>query len=475
MLNRTGLLGIALGAILLPQAVLGEQRLILPDLAVGRNLQEVATIRFAEHTPSSGMSITLTSGDPSRLLFSNAPDEAGSGTITVKVLPRFVASAEFWVQGLADQGQVTYSVAAPGIGTSNGTVTLAPSAIVIRPAHISSTPRGFPRKISLVSAMLGSDRKVVAEQEIAGGMNLTIEVANSHPEVGKLLSPRLSVAGGQSLAVTGFVPAALGSTTLVPSQPAGFTVPSEMATVEAVIQQPSLSGLAEVYLGKDLQASAGLVLGEPAPPGGLKATLKSADPSKLVISDQPDQLGSGSLTLSIPEGKFIATYYLQALGDSGEVTYTASAPGFRPKEHRIGLAASAVIIAYEHVGPPDEAAVVRSGGQHTERRFYPSISEAKTHPIHLNLYTAYLDPVTGMAADITVQALRPGISLSISLDNSNPAVATVESPVIISAGNASAKTLFTPLSKGETIISVKIPPGMTKSKNASSAPATVGE
>ena len=475
MFNRMGLLGIALGAVLLPQAVLGEQRLILPDLAVGRNLQVVTMIKFAEHTPDSGMSITLTSGDPSRLLFSNAPDEAGSGTIMVKVLPRFVASAEFWVQGLADQGQVTYSVAAPGIGTANGTVTLAPSAIVIRPAHISSTPRGFPRKISLVSAMLDSDRKVVSEQEIAGGMNLTIEIANSHPEVGKLLSPRLSVAGGQSLAVTAFAPSALGSTTLAPSQPAGFTVPSEMATVEAGIQQPSLSGLAEVYLGKDLQAAAGLVLGEPAPPGGLKATLKSADPSKLLISDRRDQLGSGSVTLSIPEGQFVAPYYLQALGDSGEVTYTASAPGFRAKEHRIGLAASAVIVTYEHVGPPDEAAVVRRGGQHSERRFFPSISEAKSHPIRLTVYTAYLDPVTGMAADITVQPLRPGINLSIPLDSSNPAVATVESPVIISAGTDSAKALFTPLSKGEAIISIKIPAGMTKSRNASSVPATVGE
>jgi len=43
-------------------------------------------------------------------------------------------------------------------------------------------------------------------------------------------------------------------------------------------------------------AAAGLVLGEPAPPGGLKATLKSADPSKLLISDRRDQLGSGSVT-----------------------------------------------------------------------------------------------------------------------------------------------------------------------------------
>ncbi len=475
MSYRTVFFTLALGAALMPAAMLGEQRMSLRDLAVGRNLQVVTMIELSEPAPSQGMYLTLTSGDPSKLVLSNSPEEAGSATIQVKVLPQFVASATFWIQGLADQGQVPVKISAPGIGTAVGTVTLAPSAVVIRPSQISGTPRGFPHKIMLVTAMLSADRKVVAEQQVAAGKDIQIEIANSHPDVAKLQAYRLSVAGGASLAQTILTPSGLGKTTLSILQPHGFTTPSEMATLETVIEQPGIAGMTEVNIGKDLQLPASLCIGELAPPGGLKVTLQSSDPSQLLLSDKPDQVGSGSVTVTVPEGKTTAGYYVQALGDSGVVTYTASAPGFRSREHRIGLTPSGVIVAYLPMGPPDEAAVKRPGGQHTERRFYPSISESKAHPVYLALYTAYLDPVNGMAADITVQALRPGVNLSVTLESSDPAVGAVESPVHIKAGDSAAKTLFTPLSKGETVIRLKTPPGMTMSKNAAAVPASVRE
>jgi hypothetical protein len=159
--------------------------------------------------------------------------------------------------------------------------------------------------------------------------------------------------------------------------------------------------------------------------------------------------------------------------DSGEVTYEARAPEFRSRTARIGLAQSAVIVASERYGPPDESAVRRRGGVDIPREFFASLSEAKAHPVQVGIWTAHIDPPSGRVADITVQALRPGVTVTVALKSSNPAVATVESPLTIKSGASHIVSRFTPLGEGKTIISIDTPEGFGTPKNATSVPATV--
>ena len=472
-------LAIAAGLLVAPSIMLGQQALSADEVAIGRGLQWDTSVKLAEPAPPEGLQVTLTSDDPKKLLLCTAQDKPGTATITMKIGGRNVQSPDFCLQGLGDSGKVTYTLSAPGIPPAKATVTLWPSAIVLigpgKGPTFASTPGGAPSKLKLATVRLDAAKKVAGEQQVAGGTKVDVSLTDSDPKVGKLANTSLTIPGGDSVASTWFSPAGAGKTTVAVVQPSGFTTPAEMANVVADISLPGIAILGEAYLGKDLELGGILCLGEAAPPGGMKVTLKSNDGNKMVISDKADKLGGPVLTLEIPAGNTTANYFVQALGNSGEVTYTASATGYRTREARLGLTPSGVIVAYEAYGPPDEAAVRRSKGVNHDRSFTTSVARAKEKPVHMTVYTCYIHPDTQMCADITVQQLRPGADLTVNLQSTNPAVATVESPILIKPGKANTNSLFTPLTKGDTVITVSTPTGMTTPKNATSVPVTIYE
>ena len=90
----------------------------------------------------------------------------------------------------------------------------------------------------------------------------------------------------------------------------------------------------------------------------------------------------------------------------------------------------------------------------------------------LIVYTAYLDPKTHRGADITVQSLRGGISVTVGLKNSNPAVGTPGS-VTVEGGSEQCVFQFTPAAVGLTELSVDTAAGFTASSNSSTLTALV--
>ena len=112
------------------------------------------------------------------------------------------------------------------------------------------------------------------------------------------------------------------------------------------------------------------------------------------------------------------TYYIQALADSGPVTYTATAPGFRTRTGTIVLAPSGVVL----LGP---VPFTRSGGPYPNA-FVTSASEGK--PVPLDIYMVYINPTTKKSGDTTLQALRADLSLDIVIKSTDPAMGTVTSP-----------------------------------------------
>jgi hypothetical protein len=449
-----------------------------PDVTVGSHLQAPVGLILPAPAPVNGLQLTITSEDPTRLTIAPTPDRAGAASLTLTVRPGAVVAPEFWLQGRAASGSLKYSVAAPGFSPTQGNVTLAPAAIVIlgpfRLPSFPTTPRGLPAKLTVVSVMLDSSGAVVAEQPIAGGKDLSVKIVNSNPATGAVAEPIVTLTGGASIASTVFKPAAEGSTHLSVSQPPGFSVPAKYASVTAVIDKPGLALTDQFTIGKDLHIAGVLCLGEAAPDGGLQVTLTSSDPSKLILSAKEDQVGAGELVLTVPAGAMTAPYYLQALSDSGEVTYRAVANGFRRRIAKIDLAPSGFIVAYASYGAPDEAAVVRKDGHKIEdRRFYVSMAAADDKRVEIAVYSAYLALSGKLAADVTVQPLRAGMTAKVGLNSSNPAVGTVDSPVLFKPGVAKAITHFKAVKPGETIISVDTPPGFTRPGNSTTAPATV--
>src|SRR5215813_14027733 len=106
--------------------------------------------------------------------------------------------------------------------------------------------------------------------------------------------------------------------------------------------------LAPVTVGSNLQTSTSIKFSQPVPQEGVEVTLKSGDPERLRFARRPDVAGAPSISLPVRQG-FDETpeFWLQAIGGTGEATYTASAPGFDLGNGRVTITPSAIAI----VGP----------------------------------------------------------------------------------------------------------------------------
>jgi len=458
-------------ATLNPLLLLGgvESTLTPANVSVGNKLEAPAKVTLSDAALDDGLEVTLRSGDPARLRISGDPEKPGSAVVVVKMRQGHRETPEFWLQGLDSSGTVTYTAEASGFTSGKGTVTLTPSGIVVvgplRAPKFITTTGAPPRKITIASARLDASRKFAEEQAVAGGLSVPLAMVNSTPSAGGLEEAPGAIPGGQSSIAVHFRPRAEGETTISVKVPAGFTMPEEMGDVTASVRMPGLAISDQMFLGQNLQVGGVLNVGELPPAGGVLITLTSSDPEKLLLSDSSTVLGSKSVQIRMKENTTFAEYFLQALGKSGTASYTASAPGYKTRTAIITLAPSGVIVTPISQGPPDEAQVLRpkdsDGGT-----YRMSIDLAKGKPMQFVVWTAQLDPATHHSADITVQALRPGVTLTIPLRNSNPAVGTVGTEVVIPAGQDHIIADFTPLAAGSTEISVQTPKDFTPSANS---------
>jgi hypothetical protein len=354
-------------------------------------------------------------------------------------------------------------------------VTLAPAGIVVagpfRIPKFPTTTGAHPSRITVFSVLLDSARKIVEQQAVAG--DVSVALTSSDPRVGVLSASPVTIPAGFGRADLDFRPAGAGETTIAVTPPPGFSAPAESAAITAMVTVPGLALTDQVAVGRDLQLGGILSLGAPAPAGGLAVTLSSSDPARLLLSPEATKRGSGKVEVQIPAGGTNARYFLQALSDAGTVTYTATAPGYRSRTATVALTPSGVLITPAEHGPPDEAAVLRPQDPTGHGAFVTDLASGRAVPIVV--WTAQLDPATKRGADITVQPLRAGLSITVPLQNSNPAVGTVTESVTIEGGSEHAATNFAALSKGSTIISAATPKGFTTPSNATSVTAVVAQ
>jgi hypothetical protein len=440
----------------------------IPDVSIGRSLEAPSKVTLADPAPDEGLDVTIRSSDPARLLISTRLDQKGAASAVIKVRAGYTESQEFWLQALDSSGEVTYTADAGHYATAKATASLTPSAIVIvgplkSPSFIT-TPHADQTKVTIYSVQLDSSLTNPKEQLIAGGMPVPVVLSNSNPAAGKLGQSRIVMPAGSSSVRLFFQPTGEGDTVLAPEVPEHFVASKKYASVTAMVKKPGMAISDQVLIGQNLQIGGVLAISEIAPPEGLKVTLTSEDPTRLLISPSDKEPGKKSIEVEVPAGTTSARYYLQALDNSGTVSYTASANGFRSRTAVVGLAPAGVILTPESQGPPDEAQVLRKEPPDGVHKFWQDLS--KPEPIILVAWTARLDPITHRSADITVQPLRPGAPLEIELVNSHPEIGRVPSKVKIVPGSDHAIAEFKAVSAGSTEISVITPQGFIESANS---------
>ena len=349
-------------------ALLSAAGLNLANVAVGSNLQTPVTLRLSEPAPEGGLEVTVTSEDASRLKLSRRPEASGTDSLVVKVPAGFNESGEFWVLGMASEGEVAYTATAPSFSPGRGIVTLTPSAIVMvgpfKASEFKTTTGAESSRLVLYSVRLTPSMEYAEQQAVAAGVSLDIEILSSTEGVGVISPAKVSIPGGSPNVISEFKPAKPGTTSITTSIPPGFSrPPTKYAAVVARVALPGISVTDQVMIGQNLQVGGNVGLGEAAGVGGVQVTITSDDPTQLLISRSSTEVGQKSITVTVPAGAVGAVYMLQALGKAGTATYTATARGYSNRMGKVGLAPSGVVIAPSYYGPPDEAELFRKAGE----------------------------------------------------------------------------------------------------------------
>ena len=102
-------------AILAAPTMFGAAGITPPNVTVGENLEVIANVALGDAAPENGFDLTLTSSDPSKVMFSKTPGGAGAASIQLKVRAGYRDSPDYYIQGFGKSGTVGYTASAPGL------------------------------------------------------------------------------------------------------------------------------------------------------------------------------------------------------------------------------------------------------------------------------------------------------------------------------------------------------------------------
>ncbi len=450
-----------------------QNGLIPPSVTVGQNLQVPVTISLNAGAPVN-TTVTLTSSNASLLQFAcittsafcgtGAGNPPTSGTLTVEIPQGEVQSAGFYVVGYGDAGSVAYSISAPGYGTVQATIPLAPAGLVIQtPAGYGSNftiplSGGVYAQLNVFTAAFVSGVPVL--EAVAVNQSVSAAVTSGTPGVGIITTSPVTIPGGSSSGATTFQPVSLGTSTITASAN-GYSPASVRATV---INSATIQINNQATVGQHLENLNSMVLGAQAPAGGVPVTLSVATGSigLMQLAVNPADPGSNSIVVTVPAGQSTATYYVYAVQSSGTATYSASAPGYASATDTVTLAPSGI----------DIFETTPSGMLTCATSCSVSLSAgAQTFAVFTNQLST-----DGNNTIVAQQSLAGNIPLSVTVQNSSSGVGTLSSSgtASITPGTDSGTLIFTPRTTGTTTLSVTQPTGYTTPDEVTSVAITVG-
>ena len=422
-------------------------------VVIGNNLQVLTNISLTGNA-SQATTVTLTSSNPTLLMFSSPEGSNGLPTATgpsvstlmVTIPQNSSQSGNFYIRAYGSSGTVAYTISAPGsYGSVQGTVQLAPSGFQIQTpgggfGNFSMDLNSLPATLNVYTAAFPSSGPVL--ESVAGDQSVSANVTSGTTTVGTITSSPVVIAGGAASGSTTFQPVGLGSSVITASA-TGYT----SAMVTATVVSNTLSINNQLTVGNFLEAQGNVALSTPAGSGGVPVTLTVAPASigHLKLAVNPTDAGANSITVTVPQGQQLASYWVYAFASSGTATYSATATGYGSGTDTVTLAPSAIII----VGPgglPGGSTVSSSAGAQT--------------------LTVITDQLSTDGQDTpspsTIQPLAGNVPLTVLLSNNATGAGTLSSASVNIAGGSSSGTVtFTPEATGIATISVGQPTGFT--------------
>jgi len=455
-------------------ALVGAPQILLNPTIVGFQLQVEGSGQLSDPAPATGLQVTVTSNTPNTVLLSSSPTESGSSSIVLTVAAGATALPTFYVQGVAVGSGQLYATTPPGsgynfnTGNSNGGVTVTPSGFVISAPggspgqNFSTTTISGTTPLTLTLMRLDPGNKPAQVGQLMAGATASVGVSSGTPGIGVIVDSPVIFSGGESTSsAVYFSPLAVGSSALSVVQPPGFSTPTSGAQLTAVVSPPQISlSLTGTTIGANLQLPATASLNAPAPAGGMVVTIKSSDPSAVLVSPVANAQGSSSINVSVSAGSGLngvgfPQFFIQALQSSGSVTLTASSsPNWVSGTITVNLSPSGFVLASANGIGQD---------------FGTYLSQGVNTPL-----TVQAMQLSASGVPQTVQALSGGLTENVSVTSEASYIGTiVGSPVTISGGSASGSVSFQPDGVGVTLLTVWAPSGFTTPSTGSTLNADV--
>jgi hypothetical protein len=409
---------------------------------IGNNLQADVTVSRVGDTATAA-TMTITSLDQTRLLFSTTPTGNALSTITVTFPANQTVSPDFYAHAYGSTGTVSYTISADTYGSVTSNVTLAPSGLVIQVPGGGDTsfimPLGpTPATLLIETASLDKSGNPLALQAVAYGVSINAAVAAANSAVGAVTTSPVAINTGASSASTTFQAAGVGTTSITAS--AGSYA---SWTVSVTVQNNSFMIFSDgdASIGQFLETT-GMVYLNPIPAVGLQVTLQS-NSSLLQLATSSNGIDcsspgpwSAQIVLTVVAGPKVPLYCIESLGSSGAPTYTVSAPGYNTTtDTTLSLAPSAIVFY-----PTSSTQVSLKGG--SQQFVLESVQLDSSGNLNYGYWQRLATPQT------------------VTFGNTNPSAGTFTT-VNFPAGTYSTNATFTPSATGSNTITIVQPNGFT--------------
>ncbi len=438
----------------------------LNAVTIGYN-QEVRGVGSLNLAPTSPLQVTITSSDANKILLSTDPAAQGVNSITVTVPANQLALPPFYLQSLASSGGVQLTASAPGYTNATGNVLLNGSAFLLNGPNglggdFSTSIISQPTELPIELWQLDSASRPFIQAPLRPGITVPVSVTSSNTSAGALSATSVQfITGTASNSDLTFQPSSNCNvpctTTVGVTQPAGFSAPVRGGQLNVTVTLPSVSPrTTQTIIGRNLEVLGSGAL-DAASTNSLTVTI-SSDNANVLLSNSPTVRGSQSITLVVNPGAGVngiqfPTYYIQAIGDTGTATLTASAPGFNSGSIVVSMSPSGFLI---------------NGSSGLGIDFSAPLAG---HTSTVSVSAVLLDPDT-LAPTETVQKVIGGSSPSVSVSSDSGAV-SVPSSVTVPGGSDSAPITLQLQSKGAAHLTVGTPNGYTTPSSGNPVTVTV--
>ncbi len=467
-------------------ATVTSPTILLGAVNVGLNLQTNVHVNLGSPAPGTGLIVTLSSSDSSKMVLSTSATTVGSGSIQVVVPANGSQSPDFYVQGLAladGTSNLKITATASGYGSTNSGVQVTPSGFTIRTSTgtpgvgFSTTTQSGDTVLTLESYRLDSSLNWVtnAIQGIRAGISVNVTVTSSSTSVGTIAMSPATFTANQKTASVRFQSVGQGTSTITAVTPNNFSTPASGAAMTATVTVPQVSlqfsSNSLNVIGKGLQGIGSGALNT-ATLSDLNVTIVSSDPSTIALSNSATAAGTGQIVVVVKAGNGLngagfPLYYLQALKKSATpVTLTATAPGFGTATMQVtAVGAGFVLSSSNGIGADFGTSILH--GDVTMNVIAIPINDS-------GVQLAQPEGIAGgTSAVVPVNTGTPAVGQFVSGNTPISSVTLMPGTGGVGENGSDVQVTFRPLSPGTTALSVTQPAAFTAPATGTSLTATV--